>query len=112
MSDRTIVALAVDSDGRTALVPDVPTMAELGYRENLSRVYYGLVAPVGVPKPIIDRLRSEVAAIMAEPEFRRKLVLDRALEPVANSPEEFAEFLAKDRVVSARNVSQAGLTLQ
>ena len=49
---------------------------------------------------------------MAKPEFRRKLVLDCALEPVANSPEEFAEFLAKDRVISARNVSQAGLTPQ
>ena len=63
------MTLAVDIDGRNAPVPDVPTMAELGYRENLSRVYYWLVAPVGVPKPIIDRLPSEVAAIMAEPEF-------------------------------------------
>ncbi len=112
LKDRTMVALAVDSDGRSPLVPDVPTMAELGYRENLSRVYYGLVAPAGVPKPIVDRLQSEVAAIMAEPEFRKKLVLDRALEPVANSPEEFAKFLEKDRIVSARNVSEAGLTPQ
>ena len=47
---------------------------------------------------------------MAEPEFRKKLVLDRALKPVANSPEEFAEFLAKDRIDLAQNVSQAGLT--
>ena len=49
---------------------------------------------------------------MAKPKFRKKLVLDRALEPIANSPEEFAEFLAKDRVISARNVSQAGSTPQ
>ena len=112
LKDRSMVALAVDSDDRSPLVPDVPTMAELGYRENLSRVYYGLVAPAGVPKSIIDRLQSEVAAIMAEPEFRRKLIFDRALEPVANSPEAFRTFLEKDRVVSARNVSEAGLTPQ
>ena len=68
-----MVALAVDGDGRTPL-PDGPTMAELGYRENLSRVYYGLVAPAGVSKPIIDRLQSEIASIMAEPEFCKKLL--------------------------------------
>lgn len=112
LRDGTMTALAVDSDERSPLVPDVPTLAELGYRENLSRVYYGLVAPAGVAKSIIDHLQVEVATVMADPEFRRKLLLDRALEPVADTPEQFARFLEKDRSISAKDVKDAGLQPQ
>lgn len=112
LRDGKMTGLAVDSDGRSPLVPSVPTMTELGYRENLSRVYYGLVAPTGTPRSAIDKLQSEVAAIMREPEFRRKLLVDRALEPVADAPEAFAEFLRKDRIVSATNVREAGIEPQ
>ncbi len=112
LRDGTMTALAVDSDERSPLVPDVPTLAELGYRENLSRVYYGLVAPAGVARSIIDHLQAEVAAVMADPDFRRKLLLDRALEPVANTPEQFARFLEKDRSISAKDVKDAGLQPQ
>lgn len=112
LRDGKMTALAVDSDARSPLVPEVPTMAELGYRENLSRVYYGLVAPSGAPRAVIDRLQTEVADILRNPEFRQKLMVDRALEPVANTPEAFAEFLRKDRIVSATNVKEAGLEPQ
>ena len=49
---------------------------------------------------------------MSEPDFRKKMLIDRALEPVANTPDQFAEFLKKDRAVSANNVKEAGLELQ
>ncbi len=104
-----MTALAVDSDQRSPLVPNVPTMTEVGYRENLSRVYYGMVAPTGIPKPMVDKLQTEIAAIMAEPDFRKKFLVDRALEPVADTPKAFAEFLRKDRLTSAHNVKEAGL---
>lgn len=107
-----MTAMAVDSDERSPLVPQVPTLAELGYRDNLSRVYYGLVAPTGAPRPIIERLQAEIAAIMREPEFRQKLLIDRALEPLASTPEEFTRFLEKDRIVSANDVREAGLVPQ
>ena len=100
-----MIALAVDSDDRSPLVPDVPTLAELGYRENLSRVYYGLVAPAGVPKSIIDRLQSEVAADHGRPGISQEALLDRALEPVANSPEAFQAF--SKRIVSSRPETSA-----
>lgn len=112
LRDGSMTGLAVDSDERSPLVPDVSTMTELGYRENLSRVYYGLVAPTGVPRPMIDKLQTEIAAIMREPEFRKKMLIDRALEPVANTPEQFAEFLRQDRLVSATNVKEAGIVPQ
>jgi hypothetical protein len=49
---------------------------------------------------------------MREPKFRKKLLIDRALEPVANTPDEFSEFLKQDRIVSAHNVKEAGLVPQ
>ncbi len=112
LRDGKMTGLAVDSDSRSPLVPDVPTMSELGYRENLSRVYYGLVAPAGTPRSAIDRLQTEIASVMRVPDFRKKLMIDRAIEPVANTPEEFAEFLRRDRSVSAKNVKEAGLEPQ
>ena len=104
--------MAVDSDERSPLVPQVPILAGHSYRDNLSRVYYGLVAPTGTSKHFINRLQSEIATIMSQPEFRAKLLIDRALEPVANSPEEFARFLEKDRIVSLNNVRDAGMAPQ
>ena len=112
LRDGKLTALAVDSDQRNPLVPTVPTMTELGYRENLSRAYYGMVAPAGIPESIVNKLQTEIAAIMADASFRSKFMVDRALEPAADTPQAFAECLRKDRITSARNVKAAGLEPQ
>ena len=88
----TMTGLAVDGAQRSPLFPDIPTLAELGYRGNLTRVYFGLVAPAGTPKPIIDKIREDVFRIGSDPAFRQKQFTDRALEPILNTPEEFARF--------------------
>jgi tripartite-type tricarboxylate transporter receptor subunit TctC len=108
----TMIGLAMDGAARFPLFPDIPTLAELGYHGNLTRVYFGLVAPAGTPKPVIERLRDEVARIMNEPDFRAQQLIERALEPVADTPEEFARFLDEDRVISQRVVKEAGMTPQ
>jgi len=104
--------LAVDGDARSPLLPDVPTLRELGYRGPLTRVYFGIVAPVGTPRPIIARLRDEMATIGAEPGFRQKRLIDMGLEPVFDRPEEFARFLKEDRANSERIVRESGLVPQ
>jgi len=108
----TVRALAVDGARRSPLLPDVPTLAELGYGANLTRVYFGIVAPAGAPKPIIHKLRDEIARIGSDPTFRQKRMIDMGLDPVFNTPEEFARFLKEDRVISARVVKEAGLQPQ
>jgi tripartite-type tricarboxylate transporter receptor subunit TctC len=108
----TMRGLAVDGAQRSPLFPDVPTLAELGYRGNLTRVYFGLVAPAGTPKAIIDRIREDVARIGNDPIFRKKQFIDRALEPILSTPEEFARFLVEDRATSERVVKEAGLQPQ
>ena len=78
----TIVGLAVDAGKRLPLIPEVPTLAELGYKIDLTRVYFGIVAPAGTPKPILDRLRDEMAAVINDPGFREKHLTSRGHEPV------------------------------
>src|SRR6266851_1827847 len=98
----TMRGLAVDGAQRSALFPDIPTLAELGYRGNLTRVYFGLIAPAGTPKAIVDKIREDVARIGNDPVFRKKQFIDRALEPILSTPEEFARFLVEDRATSER----------
>jgi tripartite-type tricarboxylate transporter receptor subunit TctC len=65
-----------------------------------------------MPKPFIDRLQREIAAIMREPSFRQKQLIERTLEPIADTPEEFTRFLKEDRLVSERVVKASGLQPQ
>ncbi len=76
---------------------------------DLTRLYFGIVAPAGTPQPIIHKLRDEFAAIGADPQFRQKHMIDLGLEPVFDTPEEFASFLKQDRAASARIVREAGM---
>jgi tripartite-type tricarboxylate transporter receptor subunit TctC len=108
----TMTGLAVDGAERSPLFPKVPTLAELGYRGNLTRVYFGLLAPAGTPRPIIEKIHAEVVRIGNMPAFRQKQFIDRALEPILNTPEEFARFLVADRAMSGRVVKEAGLQPQ
>jgi tripartite-type tricarboxylate transporter receptor subunit TctC len=108
----TMRGLAVDGAQRSPLFPGIPTLAELGYRGNLTRVYFGLVAPAGTPKAIIGKIREDVARIGNDPAFRKKQLIDRALEPILSTPEEFARFLVEDRATSERVVKEAGLQPQ
>ena len=106
-----MTAIAVDGTTRSPLLPDVPTLAELGYRGELTRVYFGIVAPAGTPAPIIAKVRDEIARIGAIPEFRQKRLIEQGLEPVFDTPAEFARFLAEDRAVSERVVRESGLEM-
>jgi tripartite-type tricarboxylate transporter receptor subunit TctC len=102
-----VKALAVDSETRSALFPDVPTLNELGF-PNLAPVYFGFVAPAGTPKPIIEKLHEEISRIGTEPSFRRKRLIDIGIQPVFDSPEQFARYLAEQRTNSARLIQESG----
>jgi tripartite-type tricarboxylate transporter receptor subunit TctC len=108
----TVNALAVDSAKRSPLLPDVPTLTELGYGDNLTRLYFGIVAPAGTPQPIIRKLRDEFALIGGDPDFRQKRMIDAGLEPVFDTPEQFASFLVQDRAASARIVRESAMEPQ
>jgi tripartite-type tricarboxylate transporter receptor subunit TctC len=112
LRDGSMTGLAVDGTDRSPLFRDIPTLAEFGYRDNLTRVYFGLVGPAALPRQIVERLRDTIADIVNEPGFRDKQLISRALEPIAGTPEEFARFLRVDRDLSRRVVELSGIKPQ
>ena len=105
----TVRPIAVDSEGRSALLPEVPTLRELGYTGDLTYTYFGLMAPPGTPSAIVNTLYENIAAIGRDSEFRRKRIIDIGLEPVFDTPAQFARFIKEDRARAARIVKAAGL---
>ena len=89
---KRLVALAVTSPKRTPVAPQVPTLVELGVRGVEAPSWYAIVAPAGTPRPIVDKLHGELAAMATQPDFQA-LFRKQALEPTSKTPEEFAVFL-------------------
>jgi len=108
----TIVGLAVDSPDHSPLFPHVPTLAELGYPEKLNRNYAGLVVAAATPPTLVSRLNHDVVAVMNDPAFRQQQLVDRALEPIADSPAQFSSFLAEDRISFEKVVTEAKIERQ
>ena len=108
----TVIPLAVDSPRRSPLLPEVPTLGELGYHGDLTRLYFGIVAPAGTAQPVIHKLYEEFATVGKDAEFRQKHMIDVGLEPVFDTPQEFGAFLKQDRAASARIVKEAGMSPQ
>jgi tripartite-type tricarboxylate transporter receptor subunit TctC len=104
-----IVGLAVSSKARSPLFPDVPTLAEARNGEEYPSTWFGLFAPAGVPKPIVAKLADEVTRIVNNPEFRRRMFVDRAVEPAGARLDEFARFIRDERKMAAQIVKESGL---
>src|SRR5258707_12613586 len=103
----TVKALALDSDARSPLFPDVPTLKELGF-PNLAPVYFGFVAPAGTPKDVIQKLHDEIVAIGSEPSFRQKRLIDIGIVPVFDTPGHFAEYLKVQRDNGRKLIQESG----
>jgi tripartite-type tricarboxylate transporter receptor subunit TctC len=108
----TMKALVMVNNIRSPQFPDVPILEETGYKGAPSKSWYGLFVPPGTPRPIVDKLANEVAAILNDPVFRQKNLTDRALVPAVNSPEEFDRQIREDRAMAQRVVKEAGLEPQ
>jgi tripartite-type tricarboxylate transporter receptor subunit TctC len=105
----TLRALAVTSKTRSAVAPDVPTIAENGFPGFDAIGWHGILAPAGTPAPIIKKLHTEIVKALQAPETRALLVA-QALEPVGNTPEEFAAFIKEDIAKWADVAKRAGVT--
>ena len=95
---------------RSALVPDVPTFAEVGLQAGATEFspWFGLFAPKGTPKEIVDKLNAEFMSIIKTPAFRDRHLLGNAFTPVADTPEAFAKFIIEDRKTAAQLVAISG----
>jgi tripartite-type tricarboxylate transporter receptor subunit TctC len=86
---------AVTSPNRLESLPDIPTLSEAGVPGYEVSIWFGVVAPAGTPRPIVDRLSREIAGIVKQPAFRAKF-LEGGIIPVSSTPEEFAATIQKD----------------
>ena len=100
-------ALAITGKARSDVLPDVPTVAEAGMPNYDATIWLGLMAPVGTPKPIIDKLNIAVNAAVKRPETV-KLWAEQGAFPMSMTPEEFDKFLRDDIVKWAAVVKQIG----
>lgn len=101
-------AIAITSDKRSALVPDVPTMSEVGLTGFTAGTWWGILAPKQTPKPVIDRLHAAFVAILNTPEVQKKFI-DMGAQLVANKPDEFARFIDAEAKQSISLAAQIGL---
>jgi tripartite-type tricarboxylate transporter receptor subunit TctC len=101
-------ALGTTTAKRSPLLPDVPTIAEAGVPGYEVVGWYGIVGPAGMPKDVTLRLSAEIARILRIAEVREKMLQEGA-EPIGNSPEEFAVFLAEDQRKWAKVIKAANL---
>lgn len=103
-------ALAVASTARARPLPDVPTIAEAGVPGFAVSSWFGMLAPAGTPRPVIDRLHDEITRALAAPDMQERLSSQGA-EPFTTTPDEFAELIRTDTVKWASVVKAAGIKL-
>ena len=87
-------------------------MSETGYNGPPSRSWYGIFAPAGTPKAIVDKVSKDIGEIINRPAFRDRHLTARSLVPAANTPEQFAEEMKRERVVAEKVVKDAGFEPQ
>ena len=103
-------ALAITSIKRSALAPDLPTMAESGFPGFEAVPWFGLLAPTGTPGDVLDKLHRETVKTLAMSEVRKKFD-ELGLEPIGNTPAEFAAVIKKETPEWAKVIKDAGIKL-
>ena len=106
-----VVGLAVTSAKRSDALPDIPTMAEQGYKDFVVNNYFGLLAAPGTPRAIAKKLRDEVAKAVAMPELVTEFE-KQGMEPVGGEPEEFGTLIKTELALWTKVIKDAGIKPQ
>ena len=102
-------ALAVTGKARSKMLPDVPTAAESGLPGFENTGWFGLLAPAGTPKDVIDKIQRDTAQVLDTPEMRGRLFV-QGMTPVGNKPDDFVRAIAAESVRWARVVNERKLS--
>ncbi|MFM9981006.1 MAG: Bug family tripartite tricarboxylate transporter substrate binding protein [Burkholderiales bacterium] len=106
-----IRALAVTSPKRNQALPDVPTVAESGYKDYSVVSYYGVFGPAGLPQAVVARLNADINKLLARPDVRTAL-LGQGLEPHPLSTDEFAALIRDDIRKNKDVIASAGIKVE
>jgi tripartite-type tricarboxylate transporter receptor subunit TctC len=103
--------LAVTGAQRLKLLPDVPTMTELGYKSFEPYGFWGIYVPAGTPKDVVNKLSKEIQRIVRLPEVAARIE-DLGLQAVGGTPEELNAVLKSDTAVWARVIKEANIKIE
>jgi tripartite-type tricarboxylate transporter receptor subunit TctC len=104
-------ALAFTSEKRTSMFPDVPTMAELGFKGHESETITGMLVPAGTPGPIVRKLFAEAARGMALPDVKQR-VLDMGADVIVSTPQQFTAQIKEEVAKWSKVVKTANIQVQ
>ena len=107
VKDGKLRAIAMTGATRAEAIPEIPTVAESGVKNYEAGSWYGILAPAGTPRPIVDRLNREIVAAVKSREIQDRL-LSEAVIPVGSTPEAFAEHISKELARAAKVVKESG----
>jgi tripartite-type tricarboxylate transporter receptor subunit TctC len=106
----TLRPLAIASSESSKILPKVPTLAESGYKGFETSQWYGIIAPAGTPRPIIDKLQKEIVKILQSKEDSNRMIEDGAIL-IGNTPEQFSSFIYAEQIRWGKVVQQAKITI-
>ena len=101
-------ALAVVAPQRSSALPEVPTVAEAGLRDFEVTTWYGVLAPAGTPRNVVNRLNGELVKIMHSAELKEKLAAT-GTDPLTSTPEEFAAYIQREIAKWGEVIRKAGV---
>ena len=104
-------ALAVTSRKRSSLLTDVPTLAESGLPDYEAGSWYGILAPAGTPREVIDRLHAAIVRALKQPDVAKRLAAEGA-ELIGSTPEEFAAHIKSEIARVGQVVRAAGIRIE
>jgi len=104
-------ALAVTGPKRSAVLPDLPTVAEAALPGFEAVLHYGIVAPAGTPRPIVDKLNAALREAVASDDVRKRLDAEGA-EPLITTPEEYAADIDREETKWSAVVRKAGAKVE
>lgn len=105
---KRLKAFGAAGSKRSSLLPDVPTFAEAGFPSVNFTLWWGLFAPAGTPRPVVERIHADVARLIADPEFREKEILPKGYLPGTLGLDAFAAHIQSELAVRAAMVKQSG----
>jgi len=96
---------------RSGVAPQVPTLDESGLKGFDVTAWIGMVAPKGTPGDVVHKLNAEIAEILKEPQFRQSIT-KFGIDPIGDTPEEFAKYLAAQIPLWRERAVDAGLKVE
>src|SRR5712671_4934711 len=106
----TLRAFGVTSRQRSPQIPELPTMEELGFPGFEATAWFGLMAPAGMPRPLIDKLHAETVKVLAQPEVRARLE-GMGLQLVGNTPGQLTDIVKNELPMWGKIIKDAGIKM-